>query len=335
VVITRTRLRDVAALAGVSEKTVSNFVNGYPYMSDDTKAKVQAALTELNYQPNLSARNLSTGRTGFIALAVPVITNPHFSEVARYVIEAAVTERWTVLIEQPNWRTEHDALGVVQPLVDGIILHPESMTEAELAHRAANVPIVLIVERSFPGVVADKVHVDNVRAAYEITRHLIERGHTTIAGLAFGPNDPLPTGRLRYEGYARAMQEFGLPVDDRLALHLEKRDRADGAAAAAQVLELPFLPDAVLCFNDVLALGLIGGLHAAGLTVPDDIAVAGFDGIEEGAFSVPTLTTVAWDTKRIAEEAVSLLADRQKDPELPMREIVVQHRLLIRESTAG
>jgi DNA-binding LacI/PurR family transcriptional regulator len=159
----RPRLVDVAARAGVSEKTVSNVVNGYPHISASTREKVESAISELGYRPNLSARSMGRGRTGFIAFAVPSLSNPHFAEFAGRVINAARRHHWTVLIEETGGRkTSEDTVVNTMPyLVDGIILHPESLIDDDVEDRARDTPIVLLGERGLEHV-ADRVVADNV-----------------------------------------------------------------------------------------------------------------------------------------------------------------------------
>jgi LacI family repressor for deo operon, udp, cdd, tsx, nupC, and nupG len=342
VTIPRPRLRDVAELAGVSEKTVSNVVNGYPYITDGTREKVEHALAALNYRPNLSARSMASGRTGFIALAVPGLDNPYFAELAGHVFRAAAEQRWTVLIEQTGGQraTESDVVNSMQYLVDGMVLHPESVSPEDLARHAADTPIVLIGEedsglpRTLPRpMLTDSVVGDSVGASRELTEHLLSTGRRRIAVLGLGLDSDLSTSRNRFAGYAEALRAAGLPVLDELVLPMAQLGRADGAAAAASVLALREPPDAVICFNDVIAIGLLGGLHAAGIRVPEQIAVAGFDGIDEAAFSVPPLTTIEWDKRTIAETAVRLLAERQGGDTSPLREIAVPYVLRVRGST--
>lgn len=329
---TRPRLVDVAARAGVSEKTVSNFVNGYPHMSSLTRQKVEAAISELGYRPNLSARSMGRGRTGFIAFAVPGLGNPYFAELAGRVIANAAEHHWTVLIEETGGRkVSEDALVDTMPyLVDGIILHPESLTAVDIASRGKDTPIVLIGERDLD-LVADHVVADNVAAAEEITRHLLDTGRSRIATVGIRPDSDLMTSQLRFEGYRRALASVGKTVDDPLCLPAEALGRAAGAAAARDIAALA--PDAVLCFNAVVAAGLLSGLHALGVQVPGDIAVAAFDDIEEAEFTVPPLTTVAWNVDGIAQAAVRLLAERHVAPDARTREVSVGYDVRVRTST--
>ncbi|WFE32302.1 LacI family DNA-binding transcriptional regulator [Micromonospora sp. WMMD975] len=330
----RHRLKDVAERAGVSVKTVSNVVNGYQHVRAATRARVEEAIAELHYRPNLSARNLRTGRTGVIALAVPELDLPYFAELARHVVAAAAQHGWTVLIDQTSGGPEQErkaASGIGDHMIDGLILSPLALTADDLAS-LDGLPMVLLGERVDHGP-ADHIMIDNVAAAREITAHLAGLGRRRIAAIGTQRTPEGASARLRLAGYAAALAEAGIEPDDRLVASAPAWHRADGAAAMRHLLTSGVRPDAVFCFNDTLALGALRALHEAGLRVPDDVAVAGFDDIEDGRFSIPTLSTVAPDKAHIACLAVELLADRlAADRDAPPRELVAPHRLALRES---
>jgi DNA-binding LacI/PurR family transcriptional regulator len=329
-------LKDVAARAGVSIKTVSNVVNGYVHVAPETRARVRAAIDALGYVPNPSARRLRGGRTGVIALAVPDLRSPYFAELAGLVVRAAEPRGWTVLIDQTDGRADRERdliAGVHQHPIDGLILSPSALAPADLARR--DVPAVLLGER-LRGGSADHVAIDGRAAAADATRHLIALGRRRIAAVGVSHSPESVTRRQRLAGHRAALAEAGLPFDDRRAPPVDGLHRADGAAAMARLLDAGDRPDAVFCFTDLLALGAIRALLERGVDVPGEVAVIGIDGIEEGRFSTPTLTTVAPDTARIAQLAVDLLAERLAgSPPGPPREIRVGHHLVPRESTLG
>lgn len=331
----RHRLKDVAERAGVSVKTVSNVVNGYVHVRPDTRARVEEAIVELNYRPNLSARHLRKGRTGVIALAVPELDIPYFAELARYVVNAAAAYGWTVLIDQTGGRREQErvvASGITDHLIDGLIFSPLALTAEDLTGLDGT-PMVLLGERVEHGP-ADRVVIDNVTAAREITAHLIQLGRRRIAAIGSQRTDEGASARLRLAGYTDALHAAGLDYDETLVAPASAWHRADGAAAMRGLLTSGVRPDAVFCFNDTLALGALRALHEAGLRVPEDVAVVGFDDIEDGRFSIPTLSTVAPDKEKIAQLAVELLANRlDGDRTAPAREVSAPYRLEIREST--
>ncbi|MEV6843430.1 LacI family DNA-binding transcriptional regulator [Actinoplanes sp. NPDC051411] len=333
-------LRDVAARAGVSIKTVSNVVNGYVHVAPDTRARVQAAIDALGYVPNLAARQLRGGRSGVIALAVPELPAPYFAELAGLIVQAAERRRWTVLIDQTDGRAdrERDLLaGLRRHAIDGLIFSPSALSGEEVV-ASGGPPAVLLGARAGPGA-ADHVAVDDRAAGADATRHLCELGRKRIAVIGVPDDSPRATAaRRRLAGYRGALAETGLAGDPALEVGVVRFGRAEGAAAMVRLLDQPRPPDAVFCVNDLLALGALRTLHQRGIGVPRDVALIGFDDIEDGRFSTPTLSTVAPDTPRIAQLAVDLLAERLGEGRVaagPPRELHVEHRLLLRESTVG
>lgn len=333
----RHRLKDVAERAGVSVKTVSNVVNGYQHVRPDTRARVEEALAALEYQPNLSARNLRRGRTGLIALAVPELDIPYFAELARHVVAAAATREWTVLVDQTGGSIEQErmvASGIRDHLIDGLIFSPLALTGTDIARVSDRTPMVLLGERVEHGP-ADHVAIDNVAAARDATAHLAALGRRRIAAIGAQRTAEGVTARLRLAGYRAALADAGLPFDDALVAPARHWHRAEGAEAMRALLAAGPRPDAVFCFNDTLALGALRALHEAGLRVPDDVAVVGFDGIEDGRFCVPTLTTIEPDKAAIARIAVDLLAARLATSDgPPPQERTVAYTLRIGESSA-
>ena len=223
--------------------------------------------------------------------------------------------------------------GIRDHLIDGLIFSPLALTGADLDQRADATPMVLLGERVDPGP-TDHVAIDNVAAAREVTAHLAASGRHRIAAIGTQRAASGASARLRLAGYKAGLAASGLRFDQRLVAPAAAWHRADGAAAIRQLLESGVRPDAVFCFNDTLALGAMRALHEHGLRVPDDVAVAGFDDIEDGRFSVPTLTTVAPDKEEIAKLAVDLLARRLTGGDGPARRLTATWRLEIRESTA-
>lgn len=330
----RPRLADVAAKAGVSKKTVSNVVNDFPFVADATRSRVLEAIEELGYRPNLSARNLARGRTGAIALVIPRLDLPYFSELARHVVEAAERRSSVVLIEQTmnQRRNEQKILdGELSRRIDGIIFSPTEVSAAALRRRADRTPLVLLGESIYDGK-HDHVSIDNVAAARTATTHLLDLGYERIA--AIGARAQLRgTTKQRYEGYRQALAAAGrqeyelLPQAPRWAGEV-------GEESMSRLLDRDPPPDAVFCFTDLLALGALRAIHRRGLRAPEDVAVVGFDDIPYGRIATPSLTTISPNKKAVAELAVDLLEQqvasrRRPDP----REILVDFELVVRESS--
>ncbi|HET6294949.1 MAG TPA: LacI family DNA-binding transcriptional regulator [Kribbella sp.] len=331
-----TRLSDVAARAGVSVKTVSNVINDYPHITAQTRSKVEAAIAALDYKPNLSARSLRKGRSDFIALAIPEMASPYFAELGAAISRAAKKRGITVLIDQTEGELAAEKLvldGMRGQLIDGIIFSPITTTPAKIALADTAKPLLLLGERHAGGTF-DHVAVDSVQASFDATTHLISIGRRRIAAIGVGGG--AGTGTVRRKGYRKALKAAGLPHDPALELAGTGYHREDGAASMRSLLELPEPPDAVFCFNDLLALGALRTLAEAGLSVPGDVAVVGFDDIEDGRFHSPALTTISPDKEWLAEHAVGVLLERIAGTgEADRRDLTVPYTLQIRESTSG
>ncbi|MFG2438172.1 LacI family DNA-binding transcriptional regulator [Streptomyces sp. NPDC048508] len=335
----RVRIKDVAAHAGVSPKTVSNVINDFEHVSPETRAAVRESIEELGYRVNIAGRQLRRGRSGMITLAVPELDVAYFSELAKHVMAAADRRGCTVLIHATGSRRDRElsALnGFDAQFTDGVILSALTLRQRDLDQHEKHLPVVLLGERHTPGSL-DHVGIDNIAAAREATAHLLARGRRRIAVVGGSLRGRQGTDRLRTIGYAEALKAAGLPFDGDLVAPVDAFHWLDGARAAAQLVERPERPDALLCLNDHLALGAVRALHDRGLRVPDDIDVVGFDDIEASRYSIPTITTVAPDKEGIARAAVDLLLDRIERPDMGTgsAEHVAGHQLIVRESSGG
>lgn len=331
-------LKDIALRAGVSVKTVSNVVHGNIHVSEEKSRRVRAALEELNYQPNLPARYLRTGRIGVLAFAIPDLRNPYFSDVGNAIVAAASEQSYTVLLDHTGGERQPERLvanGLRPHLIDGIILNPLALECEDLQPQQINVPLVLLGERFFD-VPYDHVAINNVEAARLATHHLVQMGRQRIAAVGAQARLSGATARLRLQGYTEALTAASLPLDPQLVVESVSYHRLNGAQAVQHLLSLEHPPDAIFCFNDLMALGAIRALHKAGLRVPEDVAVVGFDDIEDGRFSTPSLTTIVPDKQQIGSVAVSLLLERINGTLTGApRRVDIPFHLVVRESTAG
>ncbi|KJL33811.1 LacI family DNA-binding transcriptional regulator [Microbacterium azadirachtae] len=335
---TRATMRDVASLAGVSTKTVSNVVTGAVFVREDTRERVEDAMRKLDFVPNLSARSLRNGRSGVIALALPYLATSFSAELLDHIVQAARLKGFAVQVEQTGAepRRERELLSRARThLVDGLILNPIRLEDSALTDEDRQLPVVLIgeVEQQL----ADHVGIDSVAGAADMARHVIARGARRIAVIGGDDRHAIATAtsRLRLQGVRQALAEAGLPADPRLTVNHADWTIAGGAAATTELLSrgIPF--DAVLGFTDSLAAGALHVLHGRGIRVPDDVLVTGFDDVELSRFTEPALSTVQIDRAAFAGSAVDLLAERIADPGGTPRSITVPHRLVERASTAA
>ncbi|PZE66003.1 MULTISPECIES: LacI family DNA-binding transcriptional regulator [unclassified Curtobacterium] len=333
----RATVRDVAALAGVSPKTVSNVVNGGVVVRPETRARVEAAVAELAYVPNLSARGLRNGRTGAIALTLPELASAYSADLARWFVELAHDRGLVVQLEQTAEDPERERELVSRArahLVDGLVLNPVSLSASTLATTEGLPPTVVIGEVEPEHV--DQVHVDSRAAAREVTAMLLDRGHRRIAIVGAERGDVVTaTAQLRQLGHEEALATQGLTVDPALRVPLPEWTTAAAAHAFAGWLDRNPLPDAVFAFTDSIAFGVLHVLAARGVRVPDAVSVVGFDDVDQAAFAIPALTTVSFDRRAFAVSALDLLERRIAHRLAPVRTVVVPHRIVERASVAA
>lgn len=332
----RATLRDVAARSGVSVRTVSNVVTGAKTVAPQTRERVQQAVAELGYRPNMVARSLRSGRSNIICVAVPELSVPYFGELVGEIAGRARDFGYVVMVDQTDGLHEREidllATDSRAQLFDGLIVSTLRLTRAELRDRDRRTPLVLLGEHLSDGSF-DHVGIDNVAAARDVTGHLLSLGRRRVAAIGAQPWDDGGTAELRLLGYGQAHRLAGLAVDPSLVVRTTQFRRRDGAVAMAALLDLADPPDAVFCFNDLLALGALRTLHDRGVDVPGRVAVAGFDDDETATFSVPSLTSVAPDKQAIAREALALLLSRIAETATTPRDVWVGYRLQVREST--
>jgi DNA-binding LacI/PurR family transcriptional regulator len=330
-------MHDVARVAGVSIKTVSNVINDYPHVRPNTRARVEAAIKELGYRPNLSARGLRSGRTGVIGLAVPKLRENYFAELADAVIQTAQERGLGVVVEQTNEVRETEIVAVSGGrlrFIDGLIFSPVSLGQEDIELLKVDLPLVLLGERIFDGP-TDHVAMHNTSGAEAAVEHLLGIGRRRVAVVGETGEHPNGSANLRLGGYRRALERAGIPYDPRLVRRAEMWTRQSGATATRELLADDVEFDAIFALNDTLGLGVLRALDEAGVRVPEDVAVIGFDNVEEARFSVPSMSSVDPGRMEIARLAVDLLIERinEKGPRRPPRTVRPDFRVVRREST--
>ena len=332
-------LHDVARVAGVSIKTVSNVVNDYPHVRPSTRERVLSAIAEVDYRPNLTARGLRSGRTGVIGLAIPELRQNYFAELADTIIRAALRHNVSVVIDQTG-ATREGELAVLSGerlrLTDGVLFSPEALGQDDIEMLNVKFPLVLLGERMFGGA-TDHVTMHNVESARAATEHLLGIGRRRIALIGAHPRhrDDIRSANLRLRGYREALEAAGIPYDSQLVRDAAPWHRENGAAATRGLLQDGVDFDAVFAFNDTLGLGALRALGEAGVRVPEDAAVIGFDNIDESRFALPSLSSVDPGRDQIAQVAVEMLLERieEKGEPLPPRQVFADYHIVGREST--
>jgi LacI family transcriptional regulator len=325
-------IKDVARHAGVSTATVSRVFNNEPGVAVATRILVERSARLLEYVPNGTARSLITSKTSGIGVLLPDLYGDFYSELIRGIDQTAQRDRYHVLLSSMHSRAAEmkAALTMMLGRVDGLIVlssHVDMAALTELLPR--RLPVVLI-NAATAGSGFDVVSVDNFGAASEMVSHLLRLGHRDIAIIKGSPGNFDAHDRLM--GYRDALSKHGIEPDERLELQGDFTE-ASGYAAVVGMGQADSRPTAIFAANDAMALGSLRGLREQGLRVPNDIAVAGFDGIPMSAFATPSLTTVDVPISRLGEAAVERLLQAIEDGErhTPTTVLIrVQH--VIRES---
>jgi DNA-binding LacI/PurR family transcriptional regulator len=293
----------------------------------------------LDYRVNLAARNLRSGRTFTIGLAVAEIDRPYWGQFAARVIEEASAHNLRVLVEQTGRSRENEinALALSRNrMYDGLILSTVGLGAHDADMLRVDYPVVILGERIFSGPV-DHVAMSNVDGARAATEHLIHRGCRRVAAI-MGPMGADPdASSLRYAGYKSALEAAGIGSDPSLQVTIAEFSLKGGHEAVEALIASGARFDGIFCATDTVALGALRGLHEAGRRVPEDVRVIGFDNLVEGEYSTPTLSTVDPDNAEMARTAVNLLVQRisgDSSGEGP-REFVSSFRIVPRESTGA
>jgi DNA-binding LacI/PurR family transcriptional regulator len=327
--------KEVAEAAGVSLRTVGNVVNGHPHVSHEVRERVTRAIAALGYRPSELARHLKVGRSGLVGLVLPGLDDPYFAELMRAFVEEGSRRGVTVVIDQADGDAERERLFIDRThdgsLFDGLVISPIGLKAQDLGAVDADRPVVFLGERLFPPF--DHVMIDNRAASREAVAHLIDTGKRRIAAIGALQGEA-ETSSLRLAGYADALAAAGIAYDESLVPIVDSFGRQSGASAMVSLLDMSERPDAVFCFTDSLALGALRTLALRGVPVPDQVAVVGFDDVEDGRFSTPSLSTVSPDKHRIAVAALDLVeAKRSGSSTEPGSLTIAPHQLVIRESS--
>lgn len=304
----RVTIADVAARADVSATTVSHVLSGKRLVGSATRDRVLEAIRDLGYRPNRAARQLRTNRSRMVAVIVPDITNPYYGVLTRGLADVVGGDAYGTYVCNTDGSLERELTFVHDVLdrgVDGIVLASVNVVaEHERAPARFGTPVVCIGER-LPELDVDLVTADDEVGSQTAVRHLLGRGAQRIAMI----RGPIDAGQARDRGYSQALAEAGLDVDPELMVRGDWTRRG-GRSAMQALLALQPPPGAVFCANDLTAIGAMDAAHDRGLTIPDDIAVVGFDDVDAATIVTPQLTTVRNPAYESGREAGALLLTR-------------------------
>ncbi|MFF7073012.1 LacI family transcriptional regulator [Streptomyces pseudovenezuelae] len=327
-------MAEVAARAGVAKQTVSNVVSGKK-VRPETLAKVNTAIAELGYKPNLVARSLRTGSTATVGLFVPRVANAFYSEVVEEVENVLVGHGYNLLLattrDDPDYTRAH-LENLAARSVDALLVAGDNAVEQQLPMLLeAAFPVALCAWEGDAPTTLPVVSIDYEHAGFLAGRYLRDLGHRNVAVIA-----DLPAHTPRVRGLRRAFADDGLTIEDRQIFACTRDDAAGGFAASSAALEADPDVTAIFATHDILAVGAIEAVVRSGRRVPDDVSIVGFDDIAQVGQIKPALTTVTFPKREMAQQAVELLL-RAVDSGRPPTNVLTLLRptLTVRDSSAA
>lgn len=326
-------MKDVARAAGVSTSTVSHVINKDRFVSEAITGKVEAAIKSLNYAPSALARSLKLNQTRTIGMLITASTNPFYSELVRGVERSCFERGYSLVLcntEGDEQRMNRNLETLMQKRVDGLLLlctetHQPSQ---EIMQRYPSIPTVMMDWAPFDGD-SDLIQDNSLLGGDMATQYLIDKGYTRIACIA-GPLDKTPA-RLRLEGYQVAMQRCALPIAQGYIITSDF-EFGGGFTAMQTLLALHEPPHAVFVGNDAMAVGVYQALYQAGLRIPQDMAVIGYDDIELARYMTPPLTTIHQPKDELGELAIDVLIHRMAQPGQKQQRVQLTPELVVRGS---
>lgn len=332
--LSKPTIHDVADRAGVSASTVSNVLNRTGHVHPKTRERVLQAMHDLHYHRNGLAHSLPNRRTFTLGVVLPNNANPYFAQILLGMEAACFDLGYNLILGNANEDTQRE-LAYIDVLlarqVDGLLLVSTGAFHETLQHVAQHETPLVIVDRTPGYQELDTVFTDNEHGGLLATRHLIKLGHQRI-GCIIGP-PLLALSKERLHGYRRALAGAGIKIDDTLVA-VGDFDYASGYQACRQLLHLPNPPTAIFACNDLMAVGAIYAINEAGLRVPADISIIGYDDIPITRYTVPPLTTIAQPAQQTGRVAVEMLVKRLQAPSSPVQYRRLPVQLVERESCA-
>lgn len=323
---------DIAKMAGVSTATVSRVINNERYVSPKTREKVQRVLLETGFIPNANASSLTKKRTNTIAVVVPDLTNPFFTEIIRGIEEQAAARKIAVIVSNTDedLDKERRALRFLrEKRVDALIIASAAKYGKHITSCVSEDTPIVLLDRQPKGLKADLVRSDDHRGAQMLVDYLVGSGHRKI-GFIKG-KDGISTAKLRLEGYLQALEKQGLEPDEELIVQGDFKQEG-GREGMLKLLALASPPSCVITSNNLEAIGALTAIRQRGLSVPEDISLVCFDDLELASQVYPFLTVVAQPVRTMGSVAAQLVLERLDGKAQKPREVVMQMALLERRS---
>ena len=323
---------DVARLAGVTKSTVSNVINEKTVVKEETRARVLAAMAELNYSPSPVARGLKRGKTFVLGLMVPTLMNPFYSEIVEIVEQVVETHGYHLLLciaGKDEGHLQHTLQRLSNRSVDGLLLMSEGVSEQEIQNLTQRgIPIVLSVNRPFVTSVP-MVSIDYLSVGSLAARHLLSLGHRSIAVIL-----ERPWHELRLQGCIEELTREGVKLSSKYICVGDSTFQS-GYAAACELLALPTLPTAIFATNDLMALGALQAAIDLGIEVPERLSIIGVDNILQDEYSRPPLTTISLPRQELGREAIELLFRCIEHPRRRALMTMLLRPEIVRRSSTG
>jgi LacI family transcriptional regulator len=327
-------LEDIARMSGVSRSTVSRVVNGDPNVSERTRSRVQDIIQSVDFHPNIAARSLAAGRSHVLGLVIPtgvaaIFADPYFPLVIQGVSAACNARGYSVMLWLADPEYERKTINQIltSSLIDGVIVSSMLMDDPVIERLSESSRPFVTIGRHPTKHNLSYVDVDNRLGSYQGVTYMLRRGRRRIA-IINGPENTIASCD-RYQGYQEALRERGLPLLEEL---VDRGDFADAPAYQAMKRLLPHRPDAVFATSDAMAFAAMRAIREAGLRIPQDIGVLGFDDIPPAANSNPPLTTIRQPIQQTGSVAAELLIDLIERPDPQPRRVVLPTELVIRSS---
>lgn len=329
-------IKDVALRAQVSTTTVSHVVNHTRFVSDKVRQEVESAIRALNYVPSAVARSLKSNSTKTIGMLIPNCSNPYFAEIVRSVEDHCFGAGYTLILcntdDDPHRQSTYLQV-LSEKRIDGMIIISTGEDKDLLRMlQGLQIPTVLL-DREIDHVNCDLVETAHLQGGQMATDHLIALGHRRIACLA-GPAN-LNSSAQRIEGWRSTLAKAGLTEESSELLWHSDFSSQGGFNTMKAILASAQVPTAVFVCNDLMSIGALSAAHEAGVQVPQDMSLIGFDDIELAKFSSPALTTMAQPKRRIGVAAVDMLLERIQGGRVQARQVILRPELIVRHSTSG